>query len=155
MIEQVLPVHQTNVISELAGFSSRVKDICSATDVDAPFILRDITEGISQTQNHMTAATYKLSKIQEQLDKRLAIIRFEFFPAFCAEKKLKGTVAEADSFACLDLEIQEIKENLRQQEAWFAYLNTVNKTLITGSDNLKKAIYNRNAATIYHTPYNA
>jgi hypothetical protein len=154
-LELVIPVQQTNVITELAYFTARAKDVCSATDVDSPFILRDLTEGISQAQNHMTVATYQLSKIQEQLDKRLAVLRFETFPAFCVEKKLKGTVAEADSFACLDQEIQDLKEALRQQEAWVTYLNTVNKSLITGSDNLKKAVYNRNAATLYHTPYTA
>lgn len=154
-LEVILPIQQTQVMGELAGFVARAKDVCSATDVDSPFILRDLTDGIYKVQSYMTVAAYSLNKVLEQLDLRLAVIRFEIFPEFCVQKKLKGTVAEADSFACLDTEIQGFKENIRQQEAWIAYLNSVNKSLITAIDNLKKSVYNRNAATVYHAPYNA
>lgn len=129
------------VVETLLPYVTKAKLVTGATEVDAPFYLKDLVDGIMVSGRLMSQASFQYSQARSRRKRAEAVALLERFPAFVAERKIKGTVLEAEAFVALDADVKAAQADEAQYEALFGYIQNTKQCLTMAHDDLKKAVY--------------
>lgn len=129
------------VVEILAPYVTKARQVTGASEVDAPFYMKELVDGILASGQLIAQASFQYSQAKSNRKRSEAIALLEKFPKFVAERKIKGTVAEGEAFVALDENVKKAYETEAQYEALFGYIQNTKQCLTMAHDDLKKAIY--------------
>lgn len=139
-------------IEVLAPFIAKARQVTGATELDAPFYMKELVDGIMMSGQLMAQASYRYSQAKAQRKRAEATALLERFPEFVRERKIKGTVGEGEAFVALDNDVKRALEEEAKYEALYGYILNTKSCLTMAHDDLKKAIYSNKDYTRDRTP---
>jgi len=116
-------------VTSIQGYIARSRDADTIDETTVRFFLKDLVDGLNEVNNAIAAVSVRLAEAELNFDQAEAIAALELFPAFVAERKIKGTADERGYFVQRDKDVLKYKEAKLYWKSVLEYLKGVGKNL--------------------------
>jgi hypothetical protein len=133
-----------DAVDQLAPFIALTKNSSVVTELDAPFHLKELVQGIILSSKLLAQASLQAAQAKNSRKRKEAVAFLEKYPEHLKANSLKkGTVAEIEAFVTLDKDVCDAQDKEAYFESLVVYISNVRQSLIMSHDDIKKSVYNR------------
>ena len=116
-------------VTSIQGYIARSRDADKLDENTVRFFLQDMMNGLNEVNNAIAAVSVRLSEADLNFDQAEAVAALELFPAFVAERKIKGTADERNYFVQSNKNVLKFKEEKLYWKSVLEYLKGVGRNL--------------------------
>lgn len=116
-------------VLSIQGYIARSRGADRVDETTVRFFLKDMVDGLNEVNNAIAAVSVKLAEADLNFDQAEAIAALDLFPAFVAERKIKGTADERNYFVQRHENVLKYKEEKLYWKSVLEYLKGVGRNL--------------------------